>query len=108
MATHSSILAWEIPWTKEPGRASVLKEWDKQEWLNKNVACRSYFNLERSWHSAISSINPGHRVDEMTSCSGDTMKSIHLQNKEFFFSCVQALEVAVGLCSQKGWEEGPS
>ena len=20
MATHSSILAWEIPWTKEPGR----------------------------------------------------------------------------------------
>ena len=23
MATHSSILAWEIPWTKDPGRATV-------------------------------------------------------------------------------------
>ena len=23
MATHSSILAWEIPWAKEPGRATV-------------------------------------------------------------------------------------
>ena len=23
MATHSSILAWEIPWTEEPGRATV-------------------------------------------------------------------------------------
>ena len=24
MAIHSSILAWEIPWTEEPGRAAVL------------------------------------------------------------------------------------
>ena len=23
MATHSSILAWEIPWTEEPGWATV-------------------------------------------------------------------------------------
>ena len=23
MATHSSILAWEVPWTEEPGRAAV-------------------------------------------------------------------------------------
>ena len=23
MATHSSILAWEIPWTKEPGGVTV-------------------------------------------------------------------------------------
>ena len=24
MATHSSILAWEIPWTEEPGRLHAL------------------------------------------------------------------------------------
>ena len=24
MATHSSILAWEIPWTKEPGRLQSM------------------------------------------------------------------------------------
>ena len=23
MATHSSILAWEMPWTEEPGRLTV-------------------------------------------------------------------------------------
>ena len=23
MVTHSSILAWEIPWTEKPGRATV-------------------------------------------------------------------------------------
>ena len=30
MATHFSILAWEIPWTEEPGRATVhrvAKSW---------------------------------------------------------------------------------
>ena len=30
MSTHSSILAWEIPWTEEPGRlqSMALKELD--------------------------------------------------------------------------------
>ena len=27
--THSSILAWEIPWTEEPGRVSP---WDRESW----------------------------------------------------------------------------
>ena len=30
MATHSSILAWEIPWTEEPGRLQSMgsqKRW---------------------------------------------------------------------------------
>ena len=31
MTTHSSTLAWEIPWTKEPG---VAKESD-QDWMTK-------------------------------------------------------------------------
>ena len=36
MATHSSILAWRIPWTEEPGRLyivhSVTKESDTTEY----------------------------------------------------------------------------
>ena len=28
MATHSSILAWKIPWTEEPGGPCVHKELD--------------------------------------------------------------------------------
>ena len=28
MATHSSILAWRIPWTEEPGRLS--SSWDRK------------------------------------------------------------------------------
>ena len=26
MATHSSILAWRIPWTEEPGRLHTVRE----------------------------------------------------------------------------------
>ena len=34
MATHSSILAWRIPWTKEPGRLqSMGSQRDTTEWL---------------------------------------------------------------------------
>ena len=28
MATHSSTLAWKIPWAEEPGR---LQSWDREE-----------------------------------------------------------------------------
>ena len=38
MATHSSILAWEIPWTEEPGgsQSMELQESDTTERLNNN------------------------------------------------------------------------
>ena len=36
MATHSSILAWRIPWTEEPGglQSTGRKESDMTEWLH--------------------------------------------------------------------------
>ena len=36
MATHSSILAWRIPWTEEPGSPWGHKELDTTEQLNNN------------------------------------------------------------------------
>ena len=38
MTTHSSILAWEISWTEEPGRLQFmgLQESDTTQWLNNN------------------------------------------------------------------------
>ena len=37
MTTHSSVLAWRIPWTEEPGGATVhgvTKSWTQQKQLN--------------------------------------------------------------------------
>ena len=41
MATHSSILAWEIPWTKEPGGLQSVgrKELDTTEQLTHARTC---------------------------------------------------------------------
>ena len=40
MATHSSILAWEIPWTEEPGRAQSMGVTESQtQFNNKNNLC---------------------------------------------------------------------
>ena len=37
MATHSSILAWRIPWTEEPGR--VHSPWGRKEWTGLSDYC---------------------------------------------------------------------
>ena len=50
MATHSSILTWEIPWTKECDEATVLgvtKESDRTQQLNtttNNLDCYRLFS----------------------------------------------------------------
>ena len=37
MATHSSILAWRIPWTKEPGGLQSLESWRVgHDWVTNN------------------------------------------------------------------------
>ena len=35
METHSSILVWEIPWTEEPGGATV--HWVAKSWTRLSV-----------------------------------------------------------------------
>ena len=37
METHSSILAWKIPWTEEPGWATVHGILESQTWLSKGA-----------------------------------------------------------------------
>ena len=34
MATHSSILAWEIPWTEKPGRPQSMRVTKNRTWLS--------------------------------------------------------------------------
>ena len=49
MATHSSILAWETPWTEEPaGLQSIGSQRVKQDWAAEHV-CKDTA-LPR-WHS---------------------------------------------------------
>ena len=53
MATHSSILAWEIPWTEEPGRLQsmeVTKESDITQQLNKSLMRLDTQNI--NYHSS--------------------------------------------------------
>ena len=37
MATHSSILAWRIPWTEEPGGHRVAKSQTRQKQLSTHI-----------------------------------------------------------------------
>ena len=44
MAIHSSILAWRVPWTEEPGRVT---ESDTTEWLTHNHMRLPHFVSEK-------------------------------------------------------------
>ena len=61
MATHSSILAWRIPWTEEPGglqSISITKSQTQLKWLSKHVLCNfihvilGHFDLSMSFLAA--------------------------------------------------------
>ena len=60
MATHSSILAWRIPWIEEPGWLQSMgswKEWDMTEWLSlsgpDNAESMGFCNSEYSPNKVI-------------------------------------------------------
>ena len=48
IVTRSSVLAWEIPWTEEPGRLQSTgsrKESDATWWLSMHASCTQAFKL---------------------------------------------------------------
>ena len=40
MATHSSILAWDIPWTEEPGGLQSMES--QKSWAQLSLHIRTY------------------------------------------------------------------
>ena len=62
MATHSSILAWRIPWTEEPGGATVhrvAKSWTRLKQLSTYTQGLSMdFTLGVKWPDSCSCLGP--------------------------------------------------
>ena len=57
MATHSRILAWEIPWTEKPGGSWGHKDLDTTNWLNNNK-----YTVWYVWYDMFSSVQFSHSV----------------------------------------------
>ena len=53
MATHSSILAWEIPWTEEAGKLELMG-------VTKRVRC----NLEKKQQQSLIQKSDHHEVSK--------------------------------------------
>ena len=48
MATHSSILGWEIPWTEEPGRLQSIGS----QRAGHNLAC-THADISYKWNDTV-------------------------------------------------------
>ena len=53
MATHSSILAWEIPWTEEPGELTVHGVTKSQTQLNNETTAIYIIQIHTYVHTYI-------------------------------------------------------
>ena len=55
MATHSSTLAWKIPWTEEPGRPTVHGVTKGRTWLSDFTFIFHFYALEKEMatHSSV-------------------------------------------------------
>ena len=81
MATHSSTLAWRIPWTEEPGRLQST-------------------GLQRVGHDWATSLSLSTRIKSMITAATDLKN--HLKG-------VQGGDQEWGnLCSEKSWQNRPS
>ena len=60
MTTHSSILAWEVPWTEEPGRLQLM---ESQSWYNcateHTCGSRSEGKTQQDWRVWITPVGFG-------------------------------------------------
>ena len=79
MATHSSILAWKIPWTEEPGRLQFVGSQKRWTQLNSN-------NYSLSW-SLFSIIFWGSVINRFAYIYGSLSSYIyiflHFKNNHF-------------------------
>ena len=59
MATHSSFLAWEIPWTEEPGLLQSMGLQSQTERLSTNTHTDKMLTSPHDWED---SVGPGLRT----------------------------------------------
>ena len=83
-ATHSSIFAWEIPWTEEPGEATVHGAKKSQMWLNHHhhhhhrVPSKGLFiEKNRSPPALWAALGWGNAGHEKHNSPGDQPKMTH-------------------------------
>ena len=93
MPTHSSILAWRIPWTEEPGYSPGATESDTTEQLTLSLQfqrmCKLHSCIFVKWVQSVSGIivlsaprsDPSSTVEEKSVCTLPSLKNRYGQNK---------------------------
>ena len=66
MATHSSILAWKIPWTEEPGRLQLgsQKSWTRLSATHTHIC--ELLTLLRGKQNAVAALENCYRLNTLS------------------------------------------
>ena len=66
-ATHSSILAWKIPWTEEPGRLRSMGSQRLSDWGHTRAHTHTHTNIHTYIYIYIYGVFFGHTVQHVGS-----------------------------------------
>ena len=91
MANHSSILAWKIPWTEEPGRLLSVHGGCKESYMTEQLTLSlSFQNYTKNWYSsnldppALGSIKDSCQKQPALWCCCQ-MKSLYLYHSFYIY-----------------------
>ena len=92
MATHSSTLAWNIPWTEKPGRLQSMESQRVRHYWATSLALFTFMHWRRKWQpTPVLSPGTSHGRRSLVGCSpwgckaSDTTERLHLH---FSLSCI--------------------
>ena len=102
MAIHSSILAWEIPWTEEPGGLQSLRLQNNWTWLRNSTTTTTITKYHRSEYlnnRNVLSHNPEVRFEIKVLTGLISSKASLLFLWTAFFVFIQYLDIVFPLCA---------
>ena len=102
MATHSSILAWEIPWTEEPGRLQSMGSQSRTRltWLSTAQHSRVYMSM------LLSQCIPLFASHAVSTSPFSTSVSLFLpckQAHQYHFSRFHICALTCDICFSSSW-----
>ena len=87
MATHSSILAWKIPWTEEPhGLASMGSQVVRHDWAHTNTQMYrrtngEHLSIHTLWPNNFTSLCSSNRYTCTFACADINANSVYIRTE---------------------------
>ena len=106
MATHSSILAWKIPWTEEPGRLQSMGSLRVKHDQATSLSLSTFMHWRRQWHpTPVFLPGESHGQRSLVCCCSWGRKELDMTERLHFHFSLSCIGEGNGTPLQYSWLE---